>query len=119
LASAAADRQTDGGSDTTAATRPDAYSDEIVHVFQSCRPLSERSDDIAQGGGESARPCREKATKLQAGNPSFGALVEDGNVGGWQFKPHHPLEEVGRLCRREPQVGLTNAHHLPARSQAG
>ena len=56
---------------------------------------------------------------MQAGNPTFGAILQRGDILRRQIQAHHPNEKVGGFGRREAQISGAQFGHLAPGAQAG
>ena len=57
--------------------------------------------------------------ELEPGDPALGALIERVHVVGREVQPHHSVEELPRLRRREAQVGGAHLRELSATAEPG
>ena len=88
--------------------------------------LDEVIDDVAVIAGEVrdesldvVSPLHRQSSQLERGDPAFGPALQGGDIALRQSEGHHPVE-IGRgLVRRETQIGGTDLHELPSRTDAG
>ena len=82
-------------------------------------------DDVAVVAGEAGDEAgnvvsslHRERRQLERGDPSFGASLQSGDVGGRQLQSHHVVE-IGRgLVEREAQIGGPDLDEVAARSKA-
>jgi len=111
---------------TAEPVEPGRVEQEGLHRFGLAAEdlLGEVIEDIAVAtveaidrGVEIVLALHRECCELQGGDPALRARIEQRDLGAREVQAGHLIEELGRLPRRETQVGSPQFQHLPPAAQ--